>query len=196
MGSGSNRRTLKAGNLITLEGGEGSGKTTQSQLLHNSLINAGIETIITREPGGTPQSEEIRSLLVSGESKRWEPLTESLLHFASRNEHLVKVILPTLQAGRWVICDFVAPTEKARKAFAPDYVIWLDTIKEGRVVSSKLNELKNISNLPFDAASLFKSKEFEDTNKVFETPSKIDKHVKYFMHDEEIKKLAEEMQNV
>ena len=98
--------------------------------------------------------------------------------------------------GRWVICDFVAPTEKAREAFAPDYVIWLDTIKEGRVVSSKLNELKNISNLPFDAASLFKSKEFEDTNKVFETPSKIDKHVKYFMHDEEIKELAEEMQNV
>ena len=68
--------------------------------------------------------------------------------------------------GRWVICDFVAPTEKAREAFAPDYVIWLDTIKEGRVVSSKLNELKNIYNLPFDAVSLSKSKEFEDTNKV------------------------------
>ena len=97
---------------------------------------------------------------------------------------------------RWVICDFVAPTEKAREAFAPDYVIWLDTIKEGRVVSSKLNELKNISNLPFDAVSLFKSKEFEDTNKVFETPSKIDTHVKHFMNDEEIKKLAEEMINV
>ena len=94
------------------------------------------------------------------------------------------------------ICDFVAPTEKAREAFAPDYVIWLDTIKEGRVVSSKLNELKNIYNLPFDAASLFKSKEFEDTNKVFETPSKINTHVKHFMNDEEIKKLAEEMENV
>ena len=98
--------------------------------------------------------------------------------------------------GRWVICDFVAPTEKAREAFAPDYVIWLDTIKEGRVVSSKLNELKNIYNLPFDAASLFKSKEFKDTNKVFETPSKMDTHVKHFMNDEEIKKLAEEMINV
>ena len=98
--------------------------------------------------------------------------------------------------GRWVICDFVAPTEKAREAFAPDYVIWLDTIKEGRVVSSKLNELKNIYNLPFDAASLFKSKEFEDTNKVFETPSKIDTRIQHFMNDEEIKKLAEEVQNV
>ena len=97
---------------------------------------------------------------------------------------------------RWVICDFVAPTEKAREAFAPDYVIWLDTIKEGRVVSSKLNELKNIYNLPFDAASLFKSKEFKDTNKVFETPSKMDTHVKHFMNDEEIKQLAEEIINV
>ena len=97
---------------------------------------------------------------------------------------------------RWVICDFVAPTEKAREAFAPEHVIWLDTIKEGRVVSSKLNELKNISNLPFDAVSLSKSKEFEDTNKVFETPSKIDTHIKHFMNDEEIKKLAEELANV
>ena len=98
--------------------------------------------------------------------------------------------------GRWVICDFVAPTEKAREAFAPDHVIWLDTIKEGRVVSSKLEELKDIYNLAFDAVSLSKSKEFEDTNKVFETPSKIDTHVKHFMNDEEIKKLAEELVNV
>ena len=98
--------------------------------------------------------------------------------------------------GRWVVCDFVAPTEKVREMFAPDHVIWLDTIKEGRVVSSKLNELKNIDNLPFDAKSLSKSKEFEDTNKVFETPSKIDTHIKHFMKDDEIKKLAEEMTNV
>ena len=98
--------------------------------------------------------------------------------------------------GRWVVCDFVAPTEKVREMFSPDHVIWLDTIKEGRVVSSKLNELKNIDNLPFDAKSLSKSKEFDDTNKVFETPSKIDTHIKHFMKDNEIKKLAEEMTNV
>ena len=97
---------------------------------------------------------------------------------------------------RWVICDFVAPTNKLREAFTPDHVIWLDTIKEGRVVSSKLSELKNISNLPFDAVSLSKSKEFEDTNNIFEAPNKIDTHVKHFMNDEEIKKLAEELVNV
>ena len=60
--------------------------------------------------------------------------------------------------GRWVICDFVAPTEKARKAFAPDHVIWLDTIKKGRVVSSKLDQLNNFDNLPFNVNSLSKSK--------------------------------------
>ena len=98
--------------------------------------------------------------------------------------------------GRWVICDFVAPTEKAREAFAPDHVIWLDTIKEGRIVSSKLNELKNINNLPFDAKSLSKSKEFEDTNKMFEKPNKADTHIKHFLSDDEIKKLSEEMLNV
>ena len=98
--------------------------------------------------------------------------------------------------GRWVICDFVAPTEKAREAFAPDYVIWMDTIKEGRIVSSKLSELKNINNLPFDATLLSQSKEFEDTNKVFETPSKIDTRITHFMSDEEIKKLSGEIINV
>ena len=98
--------------------------------------------------------------------------------------------------GRWVICDFVAPTEKARKAFAPDHVIWLDTIKEGRIVLSKLNELKKINNLPFDAKSLSNSKEFEDTNKMFETPNKIDTHIQHFLSDDDIKKLSEEIINV
>ena len=98
--------------------------------------------------------------------------------------------------GRWVVCDFVAPTEKAREAFAPDYVIWLDTIKEGRIVSSKLSELKDINNLPFDANLLSKSKEFEDTNRMFETPRKIDTRITHFMSDDEIKKLSEEIINV
>ena len=73
------------------------------------------------------------------------------------------------QNGRWVICDFVAPTEKAREAFNPDFVIWLDTIKEGR---------------------------FEDTNKMFEQPSKTDIKITKFLSDEEIEKLAKEIKNV
>ena len=96
--------------------------------------------------------------------------------------------------GRWVICDFVAPTKKVRETFAPDFIIWLDTIKQGRIVLSKLSELKNIKNLPFDANFLFRSKEFEDTNKIFEPPNKIDKHITRFLSDGEIKKIAEEIQ--
>tara|TARA_B100000965_G_C19564504_1_gene746146 strand:+ start:1323 stop:1817 length:495 start_codon:yes stop_codon:yes gene_type:complete len=98
--------------------------------------------------------------------------------------------------GRWVICDFIAPTEETRKAFDADYTIWLDTIKEGRVVNAKLDELKKIKNLPFKADSLLDSKEFKDTNDWFEIPNKIDKRITNFMNDEEIKKLALEIQNV
>ena len=98
--------------------------------------------------------------------------------------------------NRWVICDFVAPTEKTREAFAPDYIIWLDTIKEGRIVDSKLNELRNIKDLPFDANTLSKSKEFEDTNKWFEKPRTVNVHITHFMDDDEIKKLSKEITNV
>ena len=96
--------------------------------------------------------------------------------------------------GRWVICDFVAPTNKLREAFAPDFVIWLDTIQKGRVVLSKINELKNIKNLPFDANSLLNSKEFKDTNNIFEAPKKIDKHITRFLSNEEINSISKEIQ--
>ena len=95
--------------------------------------------------------------------------------------------------GRWVICDFVAPTNKAREAFSPDYLIWLDTIDQGRVVSSKINELNNIKNLPFDVNLLSKSKAFDDTNKMFEAPKKIDKHITNFLNDDEIKNIAKDL---
>ena len=98
--------------------------------------------------------------------------------------------------GRWVICDFIAPTEDIRKAFEADYIIWLDTINKGRVVPSKLDELKKIKNLPFNADLLLDSKEFKDTNDWFEIPDKIDKRITNFMTDEEIKKLALEIKNV
>ena len=75
------------------------------------------------------------------------------------------------------------------KQFSKEY-------KDFIIVLSKFSELKNINNLPFDAVSLSKSKEFEDTNKIFEKPSKIDTHIEHFMNDEEIKKLAEELVNV
>ena len=98
--------------------------------------------------------------------------------------------------GRSVICDFVAPTENARLLFKPDYLIWLDTIKEGRVVENKKEELETAKDLPFEVESLEKSDSFKDTTKIFETPSNADKIIKSFLSDEEIKSLASEIQNV
>ena len=98
--------------------------------------------------------------------------------------------------GRWVICDFVAPTENSRIAFNADFQIWTDTIQEGRVVSSKLEQLNKINNLPFNANSLSTSKIFDDTTKMFEKPKNADEHIQSFLSDEEIKQLAEKIKNV
>ena len=96
---------MARGQFISLEGGEGAGKSTQSQLLCRRLESYGIETLATREPGGSPGAEEIRVLLVSGKTERWDPLTEALLHNAARHDHVQRTILPALRRGVWVITD-------------------------------------------------------------------------------------------
>ena len=93
------------GKFITFEGGEGSGKTTQSKMLFDALNKSGIPTIYTREPGGTDGAEAIRKLLVEGETGRWDKITETLLFFAARHDHVEKLIKPSLARGEWVICD-------------------------------------------------------------------------------------------
>ena len=101
------------GRFITLEGGEGAGKTTQSRRLAKALEDAGHFVLATREPGGAPGAEDIRELLVRGHTDRWEPLTEALLHYAARHEHVRKGVLPALAAGRWVVCDRFADSTMA-----------------------------------------------------------------------------------
>ena len=98
--------------------------------------------------------------------------------------------------GRSVICDFVAPTENSRLSFKPDYLIWLNTIKEGRVVENKKEELEIAKDLPFEVENLENSEAFKDTTRMFEPPSNADKIITSFMSDEEIKLLALEIQNV
>ena len=96
---------MARGRFITFEGGEGAGKSTQIQRLAAFLSARGIDAIVTREPGGSPGAEAIRHLLVTGEKHRWDPLTETLLHFAARADHVIRTIEPALAAGRWVVCD-------------------------------------------------------------------------------------------
>ncbi|WP_448205028.1 dTMP kinase [Azospirillum sp. sgz302134] len=96
---------MTRGRFITLEGGEGAGKSTQIRLLADALSACGTEVVVTREPGGSRGAEEIRALLVSGETGRWGPVTEALLHTAARRDHLERTVWPALEAGRWVVCD-------------------------------------------------------------------------------------------
>lgn len=96
---------MQRGKFITLEGGEGAGKSTNAAWLADYLREQGKDVLVTREPGGTEVSEAIRSVLLSPELPAMHPDTELLLMFAARNEHLRKKILPALEQGVWVICD-------------------------------------------------------------------------------------------
>jgi dTMP kinase len=93
------------GKFISLEGGEGVGKSTQVKALADALRNRGIDVIVTREAGGSEGAEKIRELLLAGPEERWGARAEALLFAAARTDHLDKTILPALEAGRWVLSD-------------------------------------------------------------------------------------------
>jgi dTMP kinase len=123
------------GRFITFEGGEGAGKSTQLRLLADSLREEGLMVVMTREPGGSPGAEAIRALLVSGEVDRWDGVTEALLHFAARRDHLVRTIWPALERGHWVLCDRFADSTLAYQGFGhgldPDVIASLYRVAVG-----------------------------------------------------------------
>lgn len=96
---------LTQGKFITLEGGEGVGKSTQAARLAERLRALGKTVVITREPGGTPGAEAIRALLMTGDTDRWSARVEALLFAAARADHVERVIRPAVARGDWVICD-------------------------------------------------------------------------------------------
>jgi dTMP kinase len=134
------------GHFITLEGGEGAGKSTQLKRLAAALTEKGLAVVTTREPGGSPGAEEIRALLVNGAPGRWDALTETLLVFAARADHIKHTIGPALLAGKWVISDRFTDSTYAYQGagrglaretirrmdavvlddFAPDFTLMLD----------------------------------------------------------------------
>jgi dTMP kinase len=93
------------GRFVSLEGGEGVGKSTQAKALAAALRARGHDVVETREPGGSPGAEAIRGLLLEGEVDRWTPGTEALLFAAARSDHVARTIRPALDSGKWVICD-------------------------------------------------------------------------------------------
>lgn len=138
---------LEPGRFITLEGGEGAGKSTQARRIAAALASAGLPVLRTREPGGTPGAERIRDLLLG--HGPWDPVAEAMLHFAARREHVAKAIRPFLAAGGWVVCDRFADStlayqgaqglprevwaklaDVALDGFAPDLTLVLDMAPE------------------------------------------------------------------
>jgi dTMP kinase len=138
------------GRFITLEGGEGAGKSTQAGRLAAALARSGRPVLRTREPGGTPGAERIRALLLG--HGPWDPVAEAMMMFAARREHVAKVIRPFLAAGGWVVCDRFADStlayqgaqglprdvwgrlaEVALEGFAPDLTLVLDLPPEAGI---------------------------------------------------------------
>lgn len=109
--------TDSRGLFITFEGGEGSGKSTQVLRLAETLRAKGYDVVLTREPGGTPEAEKIRSLLVQNDGGKWAAIEECLLLFAARSHHIRTLIKPAIDAGKIVICDRFTDSTRAYQGY-------------------------------------------------------------------------------
>lgn len=118
------------GKFITLEGGEGTGKSTQIKLLSEYLQGKGIEVVTTKEPGGTPLGQEIRRLLVTGEQDKLDAIGEALLFFADRHIHLTKKIWPAMEKGQWVLSDRFADSTFAYQCYGYKNKVSEETLDE------------------------------------------------------------------
>lgn len=119
---------VKRGRFITVEGVDGAGKSSQIQVIAETIRNRGIELVITREPGGTPTAERIREILLN---EPMSPKCEALLMFASRQENLDKVIRPALAAGKWVLCDRFTDASYAYQVYGREQPKeWVDELSD------------------------------------------------------------------
>jgi dTMP kinase len=123
------------GRFISLEGGEGAGKSTQLKALAKSLRGRGLEVVETREPGGSPGAEAIRKLLLEGEADRWTAETEALLFAAARSDHVARTIRPALERGAWVLSDRFLDSSLAYQGGAAG--VGLDTVRKLHDIGSR-----------------------------------------------------------
>ncbi len=136
------------GRFITFEGGEGVGKSTQIRRLAASLNALGIETLLTREPGGSPHAEELREVLLSGGAKHFGPFAETILFYAARDDHLKVTIRPALAKGLWVLCDRFIDSTRAYQGVLGEVEPALIRSIERVVVGSTVPDLTLILDMP------------------------------------------------
>lgn len=136
------------GKFITLEGGEGGGKTTQAAVLCEKLRRCGLNVLQTREPGGTPRAEAIREVLLSGKAKKFGPLGETVLFYAARESHLQLAIRPALQRGAWVVCDRFSDSTRAYQGAAGGLPMSIIGAIDSAVVGATQPDLTLIFDLP------------------------------------------------
>jgi len=136
------------GRFITFEGGEGAGKSTQVQRLARRLSADGREVVTTREPGGSPGAEVIRDIVLKGSADRWSPVTETLLMYAARRDHIERIIRPALERGAWVVCDRFADSTRAYQGAAGGTDPRLITALETHIVEEVRPDLTLVFDLP------------------------------------------------
>jgi dTMP kinase len=139
------------GRFITLEGGEGAGKTVQAKRLEDKLTTLGLEVVRTREPGGSPHAEQLREAILSGFAAQFGPDGEALLFAAARIDHLDKTILPALERGAWVVCDRFADSTRAYQGVAGDLPPAFIARLEEVVVGLNRPDLTLILDIPAEA---------------------------------------------
>ena len=139
---------MPAGKFITLEGGEGAGKSTQAKILCDRLAAYGIDVLLTREPGGSPRAEAIRAVLLSGNAKQFGPMAEALLFYVARDSHLELTIRPALARGTWVVCDRFYDSTRAYQGAAGGASVAAINALERIVVGSTRPDLTLILDLP------------------------------------------------
>jgi dTMP kinase len=141
---------MTRGRFITIEGGEGAGKSTQLRLLAERLRARGIDCLVTREPGGTEGAEAIRELIVRGPPERWRPLAELYLFLAAREDHLHRAILPALDRGQWVLCDRFADSTRVYQGCAGGLGLDLVDALQAPLLGPHRPDLTLVLDLPVD----------------------------------------------
>ena len=139
------------GVFISFEGGEGAGKSTQIRRLAERLTADGGDVVLTREPGGSNGAEQIRDLILNGDADRWSPVTETLLMYAARRDHIERVIRPALDRGAIVLCDRFADSTRAYQGAGGNAPLALIKAMEEHVLAGLKPDLTLIFDMPVDA---------------------------------------------